>query len=341
MDFKDNIRKLLYLGLSPLTLFKPRIKGYAVLVYHRITEDKLWDSELTPLLAVRISDFDEQMNFLTKKFKVISLSEIFGRISNSITPDSLFVSITFDDGYADNYLLGAPILQKYMIRATIFVTAAFVEDNHLFPYWDELKLHAVAINNHIACYDIDEKINHFDLSSLKGKKEFLSTVLKWYHKNPETVVTLLAELRRKVPRPIKATNSFFTWELLKEAAASGIFEVGCHTMTHPLFRFLQENGNEEIYESKRLLESRLQLPVQFFSFPFGGSHLKNASIIALLKKSGFKSAFTNNIGLNSERENLFMLKRIPVLGGENISELNSKLLGANVLNTIYSLTSKF
>jgi peptidoglycan/xylan/chitin deacetylase (PgdA/CDA1 family) len=37
------------------------------------------------------------------------------------------VSVTFDDGYADNYEYAFPVLQRYGVRAMFFLTAGFVE----------------------------------------------------------------------------------------------------------------------------------------------------------------------------------------------------------------------
>jgi peptidoglycan/xylan/chitin deacetylase (PgdA/CDA1 family) len=37
------------------------------------------------------------------------------------------VSVTFDDGYADNYEYAFPVLQRYGARATFFLTAGFVD----------------------------------------------------------------------------------------------------------------------------------------------------------------------------------------------------------------------
>lgn len=339
MNLKNNVRKLMYLGLSPFSILNYELKGYAVLMYHRIVEDKLWNSDLTPQLSVKLSDFDKQISFITKRFKVISLTEIVDRITNSIPLDRLFVSISFDDGYADNYILGGSILKKYNVKATIFVAAGYIENNQEFPYWDELKQYATAINDTIICKDINGKTRRFQLNSLKGKKEFVSTVLKWYHKKSGVFIKLLAELKNKSSVFNKSVNSFFRWELLKEAIASGNYEVGSHTMTHPLLNLLEDNGKEEIYKSKSLIENRLQTPVELFSFPFGGSHVTNTKVLAVIKECCFKGAFTNNIGINSERENVFLLKRIPVLGGEKIWELNSKLYGAEWLERMYLLKS--
>jgi len=86
-----------------------------VLFYHRIADD-----ELTPwTLSNRV--FARQVRWLARRFEMISLEEVQHRIrtSDSTRPA---VSITFDDGYADNCQQAIPLLIKEGIPCTYFVT---------------------------------------------------------------------------------------------------------------------------------------------------------------------------------------------------------------------------
>jgi peptidoglycan/xylan/chitin deacetylase (PgdA/CDA1 family) len=46
------------------------------------------------------------------------------------------LSITFDDGYLDNFQVAAPILRKLGLSATFFVTTRFI-GSQFVPFWDE------------------------------------------------------------------------------------------------------------------------------------------------------------------------------------------------------------
>ena len=88
--------------------------GSLILCYHHIN----YADRITP------EEFEENIKILIERgFKPIKLSEIYGFIEDKQSPPSKTVHITFDDGYADNYLFAFPILQKYGFYATIFVIA--------------------------------------------------------------------------------------------------------------------------------------------------------------------------------------------------------------------------
>jgi peptidoglycan/xylan/chitin deacetylase (PgdA/CDA1 family) len=142
-----------------------------VLLYHRVT-DSVRDN-----LTVGIEQFDRQMGLLRRHFRVISLPEL---LAMDIIPrsDRPFVSVTFDDGYLDNYLNAVPILLRHEIPAAFFVATGIVGTDRQFPHdirrgnppiplmqWDHLrKMQSVGFTigshtvNHIDCASEPENV---------------------------------------------------------------------------------------------------------------------------------------------------------------------------------------
>lgn len=335
------IKKSLMFGIYPVHHIFGTSRGYGVLLYHRIVEDALWDSELDPSICIRSGDFEKQMEYIRDYCTPIPLSEMVYRMRNKIRPDKLYVSVSFDDGYSDNYTLGLPALEKYNIKATVFISAGYVENNDMMPYWDEVTHFAKQSDDPLSLPDINGHECYFNLNSLKGKRKFLSAVTRWNYQCPQSTDEILRLIRKRNTGGYKKTNSFFTWDMLKEAMASGHYEAGCHTMTHPVLGFIDDHGKREIEESKSVLENHLQIPVHLFSYPLGGANVITPEVCSVVRKAGFIAAFTNNAGINSEQEDLFLIKRIPVPGGENLRDLRCRIHGANFLEWMHSLKNGF
>jgi peptidoglycan/xylan/chitin deacetylase (PgdA/CDA1 family) len=69
------------------------------------------------------------MNYLYEKnYNVIPLSDLVCLLEEGKRIPSKTVSITFDDGYEDNYRYVFPVLKKYNFFATIFLTTDWVGD---------------------------------------------------------------------------------------------------------------------------------------------------------------------------------------------------------------------
>jgi len=86
-----------------------------VLLYHRIADDRA--NEWTTSNRT----FAKQIRWLRKRFELISLAEAQRRIRRGMNHRPC-VSITFDDGYADNCRQAIPLLVKHRIPCTYFVT---------------------------------------------------------------------------------------------------------------------------------------------------------------------------------------------------------------------------
>jgi peptidoglycan/xylan/chitin deacetylase (PgdA/CDA1 family) len=105
-------------------------KGGLILLYHRVADVK----EDPHSLCVSRKNFDAQIKWLKNNSNVISLSRLVVLLK-ACKLNKNFVCVTFDDGYEDNYVNAHPILKKYQVPATFFVTTGYVNTKKQF-YWD-------------------------------------------------------------------------------------------------------------------------------------------------------------------------------------------------------------
>ena len=102
-------------------------------MYHRVScLDR--DSQL---LAVTPENFESQIKYLSENYILLSLNDLKEALSRKVIPNKS-VAITFDDGYLDNLTHALPLLEKYQIPATIFVSSGFVDGSFEMPS-DELE----------------------------------------------------------------------------------------------------------------------------------------------------------------------------------------------------------
>jgi peptidoglycan/xylan/chitin deacetylase (PgdA/CDA1 family) len=100
---------------------------WSVLFYHRVADDSAnpW--------TISTQAFERQMHWLKRHFELISLAEGQRRIRSG-TNTRHAVTVTFDDGYADNSRRALPLLIELGIPCTYFVTTHNVLSGRPFPH---------------------------------------------------------------------------------------------------------------------------------------------------------------------------------------------------------------
>ncbi len=93
-----------------------------VLCYHSV-HPSLPFSSAAPQL------FSEHLAWLRENCRCVPFSEILTARDGQETGQPV-VSVTFDDGYADNHEFALPLLVKNGVHATFFLTAGLVEGDH-------------------------------------------------------------------------------------------------------------------------------------------------------------------------------------------------------------------
>jgi peptidoglycan/xylan/chitin deacetylase (PgdA/CDA1 family) len=86
------------------------------------------------MLCVSPAVFEEHLQFLTQQYDIVPLSVLQERL-NTGTLHGTEAVITFDDGYVDNFTHAVPLLEKYSVPATIFVTTGYLGEPAQFS-WD-------------------------------------------------------------------------------------------------------------------------------------------------------------------------------------------------------------
>lgn len=292
-----------------VNIYIKRKRFYIVLIYHRVAILKK-DPEL---LTVSPKKFEEQIRYLKENCHVISLKEMTSNLKRNKIPKSAII-ITFDDGYADNLYNAKPILEKYGISATVFVTTGNILSGREF-WWDELE--RIFFEENITCKQLEIRINDVTYSRLIQDEKDSLTAYRYLQKNMKLISSSEREEVLKnlfqwagLKRTTRESHRVMTAEELKELAKEGMIEIGAHTVTHPsLSSGSPEQQLFEIRDSKSVLENILGLKINSFSYPFGSTEDADKKTMDLVRQSGFECGIANEQGNVSRNDNLFWIKR--------------------------------
>jgi peptidoglycan/xylan/chitin deacetylase (PgdA/CDA1 family) len=300
-----------------------------VLLYHRIIPKEKEDTVLSlPGIVVYQDSFEEQVKFLSEHYHIVSMDEFIEAKDRQIDLPHKSVVITFDDGWEDNYLYAFPILKKYKVSATIFLTAGLIGTKKFF--WPEKVIFLTkklfdtnGMESFFTRYQAQEF--HALLTSLfkdiESSKSWYMFIERFKKIDEQKRDIFIADLETFLQDPEFPSENFcLNWYQVKEMAHFG-FDFASHGMSHKILTDLNEKEiRKEVAGSKNNLESELNTTVNSFSYPNGNY---NETIIKILKSSGYQSAFTTEPGMNKKECDLYRLRRINIHEGM-ISDLHSK-----------------
>lgn len=276
-----------------------------ILMYHAVVRDPL---EVSDYCFVKELSFREQMIYLRKHFTVLPLNEAIRR-SQKNDLRSPTASITFDDGFQNNYDVAFPILRELGLPATIFLCTGLINTDDTFWY---CRLNLALANTQL------KKLNwhdyRFDISEKTKKNEvhaFLKNRLKMYPQRQliRELHQIIIDLGDNPEKSIEQDSPFrlLCHESIAEMYSSGLIDYGSHSHTHAILNLVSKNKRHyELEQPIKVIKYLTGRPPLVFAYP-NGEH--NDEIISLLQEFGINYALTTIKGGNNNETDPMKLRR--------------------------------
>lgn len=263
-----------------------------ILCYHGICRDAVKSTNWVPDCFVALSAFESQMRYLSANARVLPLTEAVARLQAGTLP-SHAVCITFDDGYANNLQVAYPVLARYGLPATIFLSTSYVESGGFFPFLKLKLIQLSSIADAARQTLVDYKTSPLDL--------VMSRADQWW----DEVEPQLSEDQRETLRPLTMEEvCTFDPELV---------ELGGHSHTHCILSNESEaRRQQELVQCLRSITRWTGRPVGLFAYPNGQQGDFGPSDQEVLRAQGIGAAVTGIAGANGADADPLALKRYPM-----------------------------
>lgn len=320
--------------LAPLRWVQNRIDPPAViLIYHRVTRL----SRDPQQLAVSPEHFREQVEIIKGEYEPVDADTFAFNLKQrrKFSPKTLL--ITFDDGYADNYLEAWPILEAFQVPALFYITTSLPGTSEEI-WWDELErilMTGSSLPSELQLSSLPEGGRFATVNEDNLKASYLKLQNYLRFRTPDQIQEILGELRSwaGAGREGRPTHRFLEPEQIHSLSRSPGTLLGCHTHRHPALGLLPfEQQLEEIRTSRKILESWTGLDIRHFSYPFGSRKFLgtrryyNRDSIRACRELGFSMVCANYYGQVHSWSNPLVLPRCLVRDW-NGTEFRSRLKG--------------
>ncbi len=265
--------------------------GPMILGYHQVHDSK-WDPQR---LCVSPKHFAEQLAVLTDAAKPVRVCDI--ATGGGQRTGDVF-AVTLDDGYRDTLECALPILERFGVPATVYVSTGIIGESF---WWCEIQTMAERLSTpfpkiefEVAGYRLRF---HTKLSGRRGRTEFVRAVGDYFRDLPfrhqSEALEVLADVLG-VEKPSSGIGALSVADI-ETLASHELIDVGSHCVTHTSLNLLSaDEQHVELETSKSRLESITGATVSSCSYPNGRISQETASIAAAV-------GYTSACGSHEER----------------------------------------
>jgi len=291
------------MNVSPLVKFFGKWGGYRLarsltarqprmLMYHRFTSA---DSDRR-VKGVSARNFEQQVAFIARHYNPMTVSDMVQGCFGGARLPKHAVAVTVDDGYEDFYHVAWPILKRYKVPATFYVTTGFVDGN-LWLWPDQLTWILENAPAPAACLTpfIDGTETVRPPTDPEDQERVFGRLVGYLLRIPdgnkhEFLKTLAEHWQICIPEKAPHWARSASWDQLAEMQDEGL-EVGGHTVTHPsLSQVSQGQARDEIMGARDALVANLGDAPRSFCYPNGTPEDFVGAQVPLIQQAGFTGA---------------------------------------------------
>jgi len=257
------------IGIGIERLFPKLSNKYLLNIYYHGVVKK--DSTFFNPRHISTDQFEKQIRYFTKHFDIISLEEAFEVKKGNIVLSKPTITISFDDGYLNNITNALPILEKYRVKSTFFISGICTENNIDNLLWADI-IDFVRYFNDGKDIEINglKFINYIETESMLSIYDFLKIQTK--EKRDKFLLELI-ELFNIKKRKYELDAEI--WQMMnsddiKSIRNNNLINIESHGYNHyNLGQIDIKDAISDIKKSKNELNKLVSKPVSMICYPDG------------------------------------------------------------------------
>ena len=268
-------------------LERNRSRRLYVLMFHKVNDRS---HRFYPAVPVKI--FEEICKFFSKRFNVITFSEVNDYFKKSRKPAAI---ITFDDNHYDILENAYPILKRHNLRFNINIVTESIETG--LPQ-DRVLVYDLLNSTDAKTYDngkIGEMSARINIDRNFPAKTAMAFSRLFQKSTKEQSKLIVKDSREKLSNSSTVLSRMLSKEDVKYLHKQGA-EVGSHTHSHLILTNIDmSEAGYELAHSKKILEDICGTDINIIAYP-NGEH--NEAVVKKSYELGYKYRLLTNDKIN-------------------------------------------
>jgi len=253
--------------------------------------------------------FEAAVRYTKKNYRAVTEAELEGHRLQGKPLAGRALHLSFDDGFAECFTVARPLLLKYELPCTFFITSGWVDNQRMF-YRNKASLCIEQMRSleHDAAKMVLTSVNNamdLNLADPVGFERWIHQLQASY----EPVIDMTAKmLGVDVKDYLKERQPYMTRAQIKQLHADG-FTIGAHTVRHAKLASLSPAEVEsEIVDSAHYVQELTGQEHVPFSFPYSATGTDGGLLAEIRARHSFLGLFYDTRDLRKDVD--FIVNRI-------------------------------